>query len=109
LQHQYRLKQNYEVKVIKHIPIAAGLGGSSTDGAAVIKCICKHQKININRLNLKNIALDLSSDMPFFIKNFNTAIISNYGEKVVKYTKSLPKFKVILTNVAFNTKNVYSQ
>jgi 4-diphosphocytidyl-2C-methyl-D-erythritol kinase len=47
--------------------------------------------------------------MPFFIKGFNAAIISGYGEKVIKYHKQLPKFKVILTNIEFNTKQVYHQ
>jgi 4-diphosphocytidyl-2C-methyl-D-erythritol kinase len=63
----------------------------------------------MSRIDFKDIALNLSSDMPFFIKGYHAAIISNYGDKVIKYTKSLPKFSVILTNTHFNTKQVYRQ
>ena len=40
------------------------------------------KKIPISKLNMKEIALQLGSDIPFFLSKTNAAIVSGYGEKV---------------------------
>jgi 4-diphosphocytidyl-2-C-methyl-D-erythritol kinase len=109
LQTKFKIKQCYNIEIIKHIPIQSGLGGSATDGARVIRYILKQQNISLNRLNMRDVALNLGSDVPFFLYAHDAAIIDNYGDKVSLCKISLPKFKVILTNVKCNTKTIYRQ
>jgi 4-diphosphocytidyl-2-C-methyl-D-erythritol kinase len=65
----------------KHIPVAAGLGGGSSDAAAVL--------VGLNRLwglrwpleRLDEVAATLGSDVPFFLRG-GAAVATGRGEKV---------------------------
>jgi 4-diphosphocytidyl-2-C-methyl-D-erythritol kinase len=61
----------------------------------------------MNKDDLKEIALTIGSDIPFFLSGFNKAEVSGYGEKVKIFKKKLPKFKPIITNIPIRTKDVY--
>lgn len=69
------LKQDYPfikpVKMHLHkvIPIGAGLGGGSADGAFALKLINEVFNLNLSRGKLLEYALQLGSDCPFFIIN----------------------------------------
>lgn len=53
----------------KNIPMGAGLGGGSADGAFMIKLLNEKFQLNLDDEKMKNYALQLGSDCPFFIKN----------------------------------------
>jgi 4-diphosphocytidyl-2-C-methyl-D-erythritol kinase len=53
----------------KHIPMGAGLGGGSADGAFTLRLLNDKYKLNLSETELIELALDLGSDCPFFIKN----------------------------------------
>jgi 4-diphosphocytidyl-2-C-methyl-D-erythritol kinase len=53
----------------KHIPMGAGLGGGSSDGAFMLKLLNDKYKLGIGLDQLKTYALALGSDCPFFIIN----------------------------------------
>ena len=53
----------------KHIPMGAGLGGGSADGAFALKLLNDKFKLNLSKDQLINYALQLGSDCPFFILN----------------------------------------
>lgn len=57
-----------EIKIKKRIPIAAGLGGGSTDAAAVINALNILYGTNFDDSVLEKIAEEVGSDVPFFIK-----------------------------------------
>jgi 4-diphosphocytidyl-2-C-methyl-D-erythritol kinase len=50
----------------KAIPIGAGLGGGSADGAFVLKLLNKKFALNLSEKQLINYSLELGSDCPFF-------------------------------------------
>lgn len=52
----------------KKIPIGAGLGGGSSDAAAVLISLNEMFKLGIKHEQMINLALELGSDVPFFIK-----------------------------------------
>jgi 4-diphosphocytidyl-2-C-methyl-D-erythritol kinase len=58
-----------KVHLHKAIPIGAGLGGGSSDGATMLRCLNKYFGLEIDINKLKDIALQLGSDCPFFIEN----------------------------------------
>ena len=51
----------------KAIPSGAGLGGGSSDAAALVKGLNRFFKLELNNKKLKEIALNIGSDCPFFI------------------------------------------
>jgi 4-diphosphocytidyl-2-C-methyl-D-erythritol kinase len=71
----YLLKKDYPdlpsilLHLHKHIPMGAGLGGGSSDGAFMLKLLNDKYKLGIGLDQLKTYALTLGSDCPFFIIN----------------------------------------
>ena len=53
----------------KHIPMGAGLGGGSSDGAFMLKLLNDKYRLGIGAEQLQKYALALGSDCPFFIIN----------------------------------------
>lgn len=105
---KYKIKFNYKIIVNKNIPIGSGLGGGSSNAGTLIKKIVEKNK-GI-KLDYKEIAIKLGSDIPFFIYDYNQAIVSNLGDKV-KQVKFKPKFKISLINLNFlsSTKKVFDK
>jgi 4-diphosphocytidyl-2-C-methyl-D-erythritol kinase len=85
----------------------SGLGGSATDLAAIIKWAIKKYKIKLSTKDLQYIALEIGSDVPFFLSNYAKAWVTGYGEIVKKTNVAIPKFQVLLTNIKINTKTIY--
>ncbi len=54
-----------EISITKHIPVGAGLGGASSDAAAIIKTLATWY--NLEEQQLHDFALRLGSDVPFFL------------------------------------------
>jgi 4-diphosphocytidyl-2-C-methyl-D-erythritol kinase len=63
----------------KHIPVGAGLGGGSSDAAAVLKALPKLWDVQIEGEQLSKIAVDLGSDIPFFLRS-GSAYAEGRGE-----------------------------
>lgn len=69
------------IHLIKRIPTGAGLGGGSSDAAAVLKGLNEFWKLNLPLINLRKIAARLGSDVPFFILG-GCCSASGRGEKL---------------------------
>jgi 4-diphosphocytidyl-2-C-methyl-D-erythritol kinase len=74
-------KINVKITLTKNIPIAAGLGGGSSDAAATL--IGLNNLFNLGQTNdeLLEHAKKIGADVPFFLKD-GTALIEGMGEKV---------------------------
>ncbi|NEN22738.1 4-(cytidine 5'-diphospho)-2-C-methyl-D-erythritol kinase [Cryomorpha ignava] len=62
------------VHLHKIIPMGAGLGGGSADGSFFLTALNTHFKIGLSSNFLKELALELGSDCPFFIDNKPVAV-----------------------------------
>ncbi|MGP1437934.1 MAG: 4-(cytidine 5'-diphospho)-2-C-methyl-D-erythritol kinase [Treponema sp.] len=69
------------VSLIKQIPLGAGLGGASSDAASLILALNKLLNTNLSYEELLQIALEVGSDVPFFLTG-GTAKVEGRGEKV---------------------------
>ena len=58
-----------KVQLHKLIPMGAGMGGGSSDGAFMLRLINEKYNLQLNDEALKAYALKLGSDCPFFINN----------------------------------------
>ena len=65
--------------LIKSIPMGAGLGGGSADGAFAINMLNGHFELGLSAAQRKEVAAELGSDCPFFIQN-TTAHVTGRGE-----------------------------
>ena len=93
----------------KKIPIGAGLGGGSSDGAFVLKGLNDLFKLNISNEILKDLALELGADCPFFIEN-EPKYITGIGDLMenVKLDLSMYEIRLVDSKIHINTKNSYS-
>lgn len=71
-----------EIQVNKKIPMAAGMGGGSSDAASTIRLISKLYNLDLNMNEMADIAYKVGADVPFFIYNQN-AFVSGRGENVL--------------------------
>lgn len=71
------------IKIKKRIPKAAGLGGGSADGAAVLVALNRLYNANLSDEKLEEYATTLGADVPFFIKG-GTQRAEGIGEILTK-------------------------
>jgi 4-diphosphocytidyl-2-C-methyl-D-erythritol kinase len=65
----------------KHIPVAAGLGGGSSDAAATLRALDVLWALHQPQMNLIEIAGEVGSDPPFFVVG-GTAMVRGRGDVV---------------------------
>lgn len=99
---------NIKITLKKNIPIGAGLGGGSSDGAATLKAINKLYSLNLTFEELKTLALELGSDVPLFLYDYPT-IGKSRGELLEK-TKLKIDLPILLVNpgIHISTKDAFS-
>ena len=70
-----------EIHLDKQIPLAAGLGGGSSDAAATLLGLNRLWGLELGEGELKELVAQLGSDVPFFVTG-GTALVEGRGERV---------------------------
>ena len=81
LQDEGHLSGGAALELRKQIPTQGGLGGGSSDAAAVLTALNRLCALNLSRAQLEALGARLGSDVPFFIRG-GTALIEGRGEYV---------------------------
>lgn len=81
LQGETDTQQGIELRLHKKIPMGAGLGGGSSDAAAVLLGLNKLWNLRLGVAELQRLASRLGSDVPFFIEG-GTALGLGRGERL---------------------------
>ncbi|NVN91151.1 MAG: 4-(cytidine 5'-diphospho)-2-C-methyl-D-erythritol kinase [Desulfuromonadales bacterium] len=84
------------ISIVKNIPVAAGLGGGSSDAATVLMGMNELLELNLTDQRLMEIGVTLGADVPFFIFK-KTALAEGIGEQL-RAMPPLPAFWVLLVN-----------
>ena len=98
-----------KIHLHKQIPLGAGLGGGSADGAFTLIALNEIFSLQLSHDQLLKYALKLGSDCPFFIEN-TPKYVSGVGDKMISVDLNLSTFdfKFIFPNIHVNTKEAYS-
>ena len=81
----------------KIIPVGAGLGGGSADGAFTLILLNKKFNLELSNDQLINYALQLGSDCPFFIIN-KPCFATGRGEILEPGKLDLSNYKIVVVN-----------
>ncbi|MCY3783777.1 MAG: 4-(cytidine 5'-diphospho)-2-C-methyl-D-erythritol kinase [Chloroflexi bacterium] len=97
------------VSVEKRIPAAAGLGGGSSDAAAVLAALNQLWEVGVDRERLSQIAAELGSDVPFLVRG-GTALATGRGEHLRDLTPAPLRHVVLVRpNAPLATVDVYAE
>lgn len=85
-----------KISITKNIPVAAGLGGGSSDAATVLSGLNTLLKLDLSMKQLMEIGCKLGADVPFFIFRA-TALAEGIGDKLTALP-DMPKCWILLVN-----------
>lgn len=102
-------KENFSVLVEKNIPVAAGMGGGSSDAAALLKGLNALTGKPLSPEKLGGIGARLGADVPFFLKDVSFGLGTERGD-AVREVKTDLKLSHLIVNppLKVETKYVYS-
>lgn len=86
-----------KIHLHKVIPMGAGLGGGSSDGAFALMLLNKKFNLGLTEDRLIGYALQLGSDCPFFMNN-RPCYASGRGENLEPVHLNLDNYKIVLVN-----------
>ena len=104
----YNIKERYHIYIKKNIPLGAGLGGGSSDVAAIINFINEQHSLNLTIDEKINIGVKYGADVPYCLIN-ELAYVEGIGEKVTTLNYNLNKDIVLVyPNIFISTKEVFN-
>ncbi|MDD5045266.1 MAG: 4-(cytidine 5'-diphospho)-2-C-methyl-D-erythritol kinase, partial [Candidatus Omnitrophica bacterium] len=109
LKKDFQVKQGVKITLIKKIPAACGLGGGSSNAAAVLLGLNRLWHLGLSKKQLLNYAKKLGCDVPFFLSDASFALAKGRGDEV----RPLPNIKrkfwhlLVVSGVKIPTRSAY--
>jgi len=100
--------KTHKVHIQKNIPLGAGLGGGSSDGATFLKLLNQTLNLNLSTGELVKIAQKVGADIPFFLYGYKSANVSGIGEIVEPFEEERVELELKLLPLHCDTKEVYT-
>ncbi len=96
------------IRLTKHVPVAAGLGGGSADAAATLRALVDLWRVAMPEDELFDLAARLGADVPMCLAG-RAAFVSGVGERLA-WTPPLPPSAILLVNPrkALATRDVFA-
>jgi len=106
----YELPTSVQIHLHKQIPIGAGLGGGSSDASFTLIAINTLFDLGLTKSQLKNYAIRLGCDCPFFLEN-KPKYITGIGDKMCEVKLDLSEYiiKFINPHIHINTSEYYKK
>lgn len=102
-----KIRDGVKIRLVKAIPVAAGLGGGSADAAAALKALNELWETGLSLSELMSLGVQLGSDVPFCLLG-GTALARGRGE-LLERLPSCPRLGLVLVKPRFSvsTASVY--
>src|SRR5574340_144817 len=101
-------KSGAKIELKKNIPVAAGLGGGSSDAAYTLIGLNRLWGLNLDKSVLLRLAAELGSDVPFFLSG-PLALVEGRGEKVTElYAEGSMVLLLVKPDIAVSTSWAYN-
>lgn len=110
LQQTFHVNRGALIEIDKHIPVAAGLGGGSSDAAAVLRALNELWGLDQSLDDLARLGLRVDSDVPYCVFS-KTAHVTGHGDEVNVLTPGLKPSWLVLAkpHVSVSTPNILRQ
>ena len=107
LMEEFSMDQGVSISLEKHVPVAGGMAGGSTDGAAVLYGMNRLFSLGMGKKRLMELGLKLGADVPYCIMR-GTALSEGIGE-VLTPLPSMPDCWILIARPPFSvsTRFVY--
>jgi len=89
------------IGLTKGIPVAAGLGGGSSDAAATLRGLNELFGCGCSAEELAGLGLRLGADVPFFLADASACLVTGIGE-ILQPVEPLRGYRVLLVNPGFS-------
>lgn len=107
LMDEFGIKEGVAIQLKKRIPVAAGMAGGSTYGAAVLWGMNQMYGLGLSRQELMERGVKLGADVPYCVQR-GTALAEGIGERL-SVLPSMPKCTILIAKpgISVSTKFVY--
>ncbi len=107
LREEFQIEEGVDIELKKRIPVAAGMAGGSTDGAAVLYGMNEIFDLGLSKQGLMERGVKLGADVPYCIMR-GTALAEGIGEKLTQLPPMV-KCPVLIAKpqISVSTKYVY--
>ncbi len=95
-----------QMKLEKRLPVGSGLGGGSSDAAAMLRAVNELFELGFDSAELIDIASEIGSDIPFLVCG-GTAIVSGLGEVVEPLDDTNMHMVLVMPDYGCATGEVY--
>ena len=107
----FHIDNNIKIILQKNIPVGAGLGGGSSNGAYFIKILNEIFNLKFSKNEMQKISLNFGSDIGFFFEN-EPCLMSGRGEflsPIPQFKNDFKKLKILLINpkIHLSTKEIF--
>lgn len=89
IQQHLAITRGVTIELHKRVPVAAGLGGGSSNAAAVLLALQRWWQLPLSPSDMLTLAASLGSDVPFFLTG-GLALCEGRGERVTPLTPYWP-------------------
>jgi 4-diphosphocytidyl-2-C-methyl-D-erythritol kinase len=87
--------EGYEIAIEKHIPAQSGMGGASSDAAAVLLGLCQLWGVDARDERVHAVAAGIGADVPFFL-TLDPALLTGVGDVLQECFPALEGVPVVL-------------
>lgn len=107
LKEEFQIKEGIRIHLDKHIPVAAGMAGGSSDCAAALFGMNRMFGLNLSRKELMERGVKLGADVPYCIMR-GTALSEGIGE-ILTPLPPMPDCYIVIAKppISVSTKYVY--
>ncbi|MDN6639584.1 MAG: 4-(cytidine 5'-diphospho)-2-C-methyl-D-erythritol kinase [Tetragenococcus sp.] len=109
IKKRYDITEGIKITINKNIPVAAGLGGGSTDCAATLRGLNRLWNLGLSMKEMIDIGMHVGTDVPYCLYG-TTSFIAGKGE-IVKVLEPMPPSWVILVKprMSVSTRKIFQQ